>query len=429
MVVLDYAGVVILLPAILGDLGGGLDAVTWVLAAFILAFAVLLLPSGRLAERVGSKPVLVTGALVFALAGAAAALAPSIGFLIGMRTLQGAGAAASEAAVFALIDSIKPSESRSQTRTKQQAAFFLGAALGPVLPGAIVSGLSWEFFFGLDALLGLAVATGGAVYLRPSRDARPRSQPRRTWDVPGMLTGAAFVGLLSFALVEGHPYGWGSAPIVAVLATAGVALAGFGVVEYHASDPLVDLSLFGVRRFAVGNTVRAATEFTSLGIFLPLSHFLQVDLGYSALVAGSVLTAIIVGALVGAPIAEPLADRVDVRWLVLPGFGLVAAGTYWLAHVTPDTGWTFLLAPLVVAGVGIGALEGPSGKATRRDVPPEDAEAAAQVSYVTYLLGIGAGLAVVSAVWQSSVPRGAADAVNSAMLVCTAVALLGAIVG
>lgn len=422
VVVLDYAGVVILLPAILDDLGGGLDGISWVLAALLLPFVVLLLPAFRVVDRVGPGPVLIVGLSLFVLGSVAAGLSTSIPALLTARVVQGCGAACSEAAVAVLVRRTRRQSGTDRARDAQRGAFFLAAALGPVLPGAIATGLSWEYFFWINAALtaGLLVA---AVLCLPVSGVANRSRPL---DLPGTLAGGAGLVLLFLGLIEGPRLGWASPGAVLALVAAPACFGVFVVVERRSGDPLVRPSLFAARRYAVGNVLRAATEFTSLGIFLPLSHFLQAGLGHSALIAGLILTAVIVGAVFSAAVTEPLVERVDVRCLVVPGFLAVTAGTLWLAHVSPMSSWWSFLGPLAVVGVGIGALEGPTEDASARDVPRTQADAAERVSYATYLLGIGLGVAVVSAVWQTSASLGAATAVNHALVTCGVVAALGA---
>jgi MFS family permease len=348
----------------------------------------------------------------------------------------------------------------------QRASVFAGAALGPILSGCITTVFSWRYLFWLNLLLAATVVAGAVLLLPASR----ASQTGRRFDLPGLLLGAPGLFFLMFPLIEGARLGWRSPAVVGSFVLSGILLALFVVTERQVRDPLAPLMLFHDRLFAVGNMLRGVTEFASLGVFFVLSHFLQVQLGYSALVTGLLLMSIIGGALVTSPIAEALVGRVDVRWLVIPGFVLVAMGTFWVAHVSPETGWVFFIAPLAVAGAGFGALESPTTSAMQRHIMPAQEEAAWRVSYTVYLLGIGLGVAVVSAVWQnqlveyvhetlfrinlppamvnrfvSSVLAGGsrgsgtayiealiqqafAHAINAALLSCVAVAVLGAIV-
>lgn len=412
IVVLDFGSFFIPLPSIMEDLGGTLDEVTWVIGAFILAFAVFLLPFGRLADMYDSRLLFLSGVTVFILASVACALAPSIEFLIGARAVLGTGAAMLEASVYALIKSTFSPERQSLAFRVQGSAFILGAFLAPILSGAITTGLSWEYIFWLNVVVGVGVFAGALPLIPASRG---EGESRRL-DVTGLVSGGTGLFALFFAIIEGSRFGWGSAAILGSFGAAVVLLALFVAAESRARDPLVRLSLFNDRIFAVGNLLRWASDFASLGVFFALSHFVQVQLGYSALVMGLLLMSVNVGALVIAPFTEPLSGRVDVRLIVVPGFLLVAGGTFWVAHVSPETGWVFFLAPLAIVGAGFGAQEGPIMTARDRDVPPALANAAWRVSYSIFLLGVGLGAAVVSAVWQSQFVANAKEAISGAEL-------------
>ncbi len=440
VVILNAAALPIPLPSIMEDFGATLEEITWVLGAFLTVFALLLIPCARLGDICGRRQLFLTGISIIAVASAASAAAPSIGFLVTAQAVLGAGAAMVEPAIHATIRTTIPAQLQRRAFGIQAGGFFAGGALGPLLSGALTTALSWEFIFWMDTLLAVAVLIGAVLLLPDSRALYP---PRRM-DWPGLSSGALAVVALMFGLIEGATRGWGAPMITGSFVVSALAAALFAVVEARAAQPLVDLALFRYRRFAAGNVVRAATEFASIGIFFALSHFLQVQLGYSALSAGGLLMTVIAASIITASIAEKLTTRVDVRWLLLPGFALAAAGTYWTAHVTTDVDWTFFLAPLALFGAGIGLLESPADTLTRADLPAASSETGWRASYVTYLLGIALGVAVVSGVWQDRIvanvadtpfsdgipgtlgrPDVFADAVNTALLSCVVVALVG----
>lgn len=372
VVVLDFAGAIILLPSIRDDVGGSIDHLTWVVAGFVLCFAIMVLPAAGLAERYGRRGLFLSGAATFGLASAGAALAPTMAALLAARAVQGIGAAMIETAGYALIIATFPGERRDRTLNKRSVAALAGAALGPVLPGALATLLSWRYLFWLDVVLA-GVVTIAAARLLPA--SRARQRPPKL-DVPGLATGAVTLAAVFFAATEGARLGWTSATFMVALAAAAAAGAGDLVIQSHSSSPLVDLGLFRDRSFTIGTLARATTEFTSLGIFLPLSGFLQSQLHYSPLVSGLLLMSVIVGAILSGAVAENLAGRADPRWLLIPGFLVIAAGTFWVAHVSPTTGGTFFIAPLAVTGVGIGATERPAESAAQRRVAAADTASA-----------------------------------------------------
>lgn len=457
IVVLDAAIVFIPLPAILADLDGTLDQGAWVLGAFILVFAVFLVPSARLAQRYDRRVSFVVGTSVFTAASLACALAPSMEVLLAARAVQGLGAALLETSVFALLKAVFPEPERERAFRVQAGAVGLGALLGPILGGVLTTGLSWHFVFWLNVLVGVVVLAAALLVVPSSR-----GEGAARGDVTGVVLGGAALLLTTFALIEGPPIGWGSPVVVGSLVAAVVLFVCCAAWERRSSTPLVEWRLFRFRRFATGNVLRGAAEFASLGLFFAVSHFLQTELGYSALVAGALLMAVIVGALLGSPVAEAATARVDVRWLVVTGFVLLAGGIFWVAHVAPDTGWEFFIAPLLVAGAGFGLMESTVTEGTRTALPDARSTDGWATSYTSYLLGIVLGIAAVAAVWQSAtfarVPESArvgdgavsaylarggpppgdlgsvlsgavSGALNTALLACVAVCLLGAVVG
>ena len=472
IVMVDSTVVNIALPAMLENLGGTLDEATWTLVGFILPFAASLLFFAKLGDICGRRLLFVSGIGVFTLASLMCALSPSMEFLIGARMVQGIGAAMMQPTALALITATFPPERFGLAFGVQGIAAGIGASIGPILGGIITTGLSWEYIFMLNVPVG-AVTIAGALLVIPESRAEGAS---RRLDIPGLLLSGAGIFFLIFAIIEGERLGWASVSILSSFAAAAILLALFLIVELRVREPLVDLDLFKDRLFAVGNVLRAVVEFATLGIFFALVIFLQIPLGFSALESGLQLLPLVVTSFFISPLAGNISDRVDVRLVVVPGLLLVAGGAFWLAHVSSQTEHTFFIAPLAVLGMGLGALYGPTTGATLRNVPTAQTSVASGVSYTTFLLGEQLGLAVVGALLQSlfvanvkdtlseaSVPSAVADriasslseggvqpagqlshpgvariegltqsafadAVNSALLSCVAVALLGAVV-
>lgn len=423
VVVLDFAGSIILLPSIESDLGGTLSQLTWVVAAFVLTFAVGFVPAARSGARHGRRRLLVAGLGVFVIASAVAATTPWLTLLLAARVGQGAGAAMIEPAVFAIVKTDVSAQRREVAFNARSGVFLLGAALGPILPAALATWLSWRYVFWLDVIVALASLVGVLRLVPSSSDARSA----RGHDIVGLVLGAAGLVAVFSAVIDSGRLGWTSPPVIGGLVGAAVLLVLFLFWEARTPDPLLTGGLCGHRLFTIGNIIRALTEFTSLGIFLPLSGFLQTRLDHSPLIAGLLLMPVIGGALVTGSVAEKLAARLDLRLLTVPGFTLVAIGIFWVAHVSQMTNWEFFIAPLAVAGAGIGLLENPAETAIQTGTPATVPDTAWRTSYVIYLLGIGIGVAVVSSVWQTSSHLGAAAAVNTALYSCVAAALAGVI--
>lgn len=468
IVVLDATVVLIALPTIVADLGGSLTLATWVPAGFSLSFAAFLLLFGKLADIYGRRLLFVLGLLVFTLASLGAALAPSLEVLVAARVVQGLGAAIVEPAIIAVIKATFPSEKLGLAFGVEGLAAGLAGVCGPILGGFLATALSWEFIFLINLPIGALTIGAGLLLIRESRDERAS----REVDLAGVFFSGTGLFALVFGVVQGPEYGWDSPVILGSFVASVVLLGLFIATERRVRHPLLDLSLFRIRLFAVGNFLRGTVEFVSLAILFPLVLFLQVQLGYSPLRTGLLLLPFVVAVVIVSPFAGSWSDRTDLRLLVVPGMTITAAALFWLAHVEPDTGWAFFIAPLAIAGAGLGALYGPTTSGSLRDIPTEKSGQASAVSFGAAVLGFEFGVAVTSGVMQtkflaelrdSSLPpdmvekladrlvsegsssestadfgdqrtrtlieNALSDAVNAALLSCVAMALVGAVLG
>ncbi|XRQ09909.1 DHA2 family efflux MFS transporter permease subunit [Actinomadura welshii] len=425
LVVLDATVVLIALPAIMSDLDGTLTSATWIPAGFALAFAAFLLMFGKLTDVHGRRRMFVVGLVLFTVASLAAGLAPSMEFLIGARVVQGVGAAIIEPAIIALIKASFPADRLGLAFGVEGLAAGLAGAGGPIVGGLLATTLSWRYIFFINLPIGVLAIVAAYLLISESRD----EGADRRLDLAGVLLSGSGLFALVFGIVQGTEYGWGSAPIITSFAAAAVLLVLFVVVEGRVANPLLDLSLFRYRLFAVGNYLRGAVEFISLAIFFPLVLFLQVGLGYTPLRAGLTLLPFIVGAVIASPLAGSLSDRVDLRWPVVPGMFASAAALFWLAHLSPGSGWAELIAPLFASGLALGTLYGPTTSGSLKEIPTEKAGVASAVSYGAVLIGFELGIAVTSSVLQSrfageledapasaALPEGAVDEMASALL-------------
>lgn len=346
-VTLHLAALPIPLPAMMRDLEASVDEITWVIAAFVFSFAALLLPIRRLVERHGSRRSLLGGASVLVVASAGGALAPTISLLLGAQALLGAGAALTESAVRAVALGEPTAARRRRAVGLQTLGVFLGAALGPVVSGALTTWGTWRVVFWLTALLGAAVALGVGL-VTPERSGPSLTPPP---DIGRAVTSILAVGAVSTVLIEGARLGWRSPMVVGLLVLGGVAAGTFLVLQLRSRDTRPDAMMLRNRRFTVGAVLRGLVEFASLGIFFGLSHLLQVQFGHTALAAGALLMVIVAATVATAPVAERMAGRVDGRWLIVPGFLLVAAGPF-PEGIPEEIGDP----PAVVAAVGAGLL-------------------------------------------------------------------------
>ncbi|MGH3148624.1 MAG: DHA2 family efflux MFS transporter permease subunit, partial [Rubrobacter sp.] len=340
------------------------------------------------------------------------ALAPSMGFLIAARVAQGVGGAMLEPATLALIKATFPRERLVLAFGVQGITAGVATAVGPTLGGVLTTTFSWRWIFLVNVPVGLVAI---AATLLAVAESRAEGASRRI-DVAGFLLSGAGVFFLVFALVEGQKLGWGSGPILGALAASILSFGAFVLVEMRVREPLVDLSLFGDRLFSVGNALRGMTLFVLLAAVFVLPLYWQTQLGYSALQAGLVLLPLSVASFFLSPIAGSLADRVDVRWLVGSGFVAVAASAFWLSRLTPESGWAFFVAPLVLFGAGLAFLFAPTVTATLRNVPDEKSGVASGISFTGGEVGAALGVAVAAAVLQNRLLANAEEALSATSL-------------
>ena len=397
MAALDTLVVAAALSTIRLDLDASVAQLEWTVNAYNLSFAVLLVTGAALGDRFGRRRLYAAGLIVFALASAACALAPDAGFLIAARALQGAGAAMLMPLGLALLTAAFPPERRGAALGMFSAVTGIAVACGPLVGGAVVDGIAWEWIFWLNVPVGLVAAPLALAKLEESFG------PDRAFDLPGvaLITGAA-LGVV-WALVRANEAGWTSFEVIASL-LGGVGLGALFVAwERRARAPMLPMSLFRNRTFAAGNGAVFFTFAALFGCVFLFAQFLQTSLGYSPLEAGIRLMPWTITFLLVAPAAGALADRIGERPLLLAGLLIQAAGLLWVALIaSPAPAYSELVIPLVVAGVGV-SMAVPAGQSSAMgalDVA-ELGKAAGANSTMRELGGVF-GIAVVVAVFAAA---------------------------
>lgn len=331
------------------------------------------------------------GIVVFALASIGCAMAPSMEMLIAARVAQGVGAAMVEPTVLALIKHTYPKGKVGLAFGVQGVSAGVAASVGPSLGGFLTTAASWEWIFLINVPVGIVAVVGIALALKDV----PVGDVSRRIDWAGMIISAVALSALVYAIIEGEELGWTSPLILGLFATAAVFIIAFIAVERRVKDPLVPLRLFRDRLFSIGNVLRGSVEFITLGLFFPLSLYLQIQLGYSALETGLIFLPLVIASLVSSPLGGSLSDRIDARYILVPGFLLCAIGIVLVARLEHDTAWTFFILPLAVLGLGLGALYGSTVNVTLRNVPGGHTGVASGVSYAAFLLGSELGISVI----------------------------------
>jgi EmrB/QacA subfamily drug resistance transporter len=402
VIVLDTTIVNVAIPTMLDALHAGFDQILWVVNAYLVVFAVLLLIGGRLGDLFGPRTLFVSGLGIFAAASAICGLAQDANQLIAARALQGVGAAALSPQTLAIISIIFPPQRRGAAFGTLAGVSGVAALSGTVLGGLIVTDLEWRWIFFVNVPIGLA---GLGLAFRFVPDLRPGR--RHGLDPVGVgLATAGLVGLV-FGLIEGQRYAWGALTgswptIPEILAAAGVLLALFLVWERFQREPLVHLSLFRNRNFAIMFGLNALTQFALFGMMLTTTVDLQSVLGMVPLRAGLTTLPLTLALVVVSPFAGRLTDRIGGRYILMLGFTLFAAGIAGMALVESVSATTLtFVAPLVLTGLGMGCVLPPTSTEAMREAPPAMAGAAAGLLNTSRQVGGAIGAALVGAVLQN----------------------------
>ncbi len=426
MVVLDNLVVTTALPSIRVDLGASLDDLQWTVSAYTLTFAVLLLTGAALGDRFGRRLMFAVGMGIFTAASAAAALAPSIEALVAARAIQGIGAAIVTPLTLTLLAAAVPAERRGVALGAWSGIAGLAVALGPVVGGAVVDGISWEWVFWINAPIGLVVIPLALARLSESRG------PAGRFDLGGVaLASAGFLGVV-WGLVRGNDAGWGSLEIVGSLAAGAALVAAFVAWERRASSPMLDLGMFRNRAFAVTNGVSLLMYFGMFGSIFLLAQFLQTAQGYSPLGAGLRTLPWTAMPMLVAPLAGALSDRIGGRPLMAAGLGLQAVALGWLAALAaPGVAYGDLVPPFAVAGIGTGLVFAPIANVILSSVRREQEGQASGANNAIRELGGVFGIAVMATVFGSyggyASPQDFTDGLVPATWVGAAVVGLGAL--
>ncbi|RSN57837.1 DHA2 family efflux MFS transporter permease subunit [Actinomadura sp. WAC 06369] len=398
MTLLDLTIVNIAIPSMLDKLDASLDQVLWVVNAYILVLAVLLITAGRLGDLWGKKNLFIAGVVVFTLASLVCGLAQDPAQLIAARAVQGLGAALLMPQTMSIIINVFPPERRGAALGVWGAVAGVSTIAGPTVGGVLVTSLDWRWIFFVNLPIGILVLALAVPILPPHAPG-----VRHRFDVPGVLLASAALFCLVFALTEGEKFGW-DARIWGLLAAGAVLFAVFVLHQRGRQDrePLVPFSLFRDRNFTILNLVGAAVSVGMVGMFLPMTIYMQSVLEFSALKAGLVMAPSSVVSMLLAPLAGRLSDRIGGKFILMAGLTLYALGMIWLVAVAGvGTDWTAFIAPLVVTGLGVGGVFAPMATEATRNVPPQLAGAASGVNNTIRQMGSVLGGAAVGAVLQN----------------------------
>jgi EmrB/QacA subfamily drug resistance transporter len=397
MVSLDNLVVTTALPVIKHDLGASLTGLEWTVNAYTLTFAVLLLTGAGLGDRFGRKRLFVIGLTTFTLGSAAAALAPSIGWLIAARAAQGVGGAIVMPLTLTILSAAVSPARRGMALGIWGGVSGLAIAIGPVVGGAVVEGISWQWIFWLNVPIGLVLLPVAVWRLTESMG------PNRSLDLRGLgLVSTGLLGIV-WGLVRGNEHGWTSLGVTAPIAAGLVLVAAFVVWELRAREPMVPMRFFRKRAFSAANATSLLMSFGMFGSIFLLAQFFQVVQGYSPLQAGLRTLPWTAMPIFVAPIAGMLSDRIGARPLVIAGMALMAAGLGWMAVVTsPAVAYGKVVPAFVMAGVGMSLYFAPIANLVLGSVRRSEEGKASGVNNTIREVGGVFGVAVLASVFSAA---------------------------
>jgi EmrB/QacA subfamily drug resistance transporter len=397
MIMLDNTIVNVALPSIEHSLHMSISSLEWIVTAYALTFAALLITGGKLGDMFGRRKMFVVGLAVFTLASLACGLAPSAGFLIGARAVQGIGAALMNPATLSIITATFPPKERGQAIGIWAGVSALALAIGPLVGGLIVDNINWHWIFYVNVPVGVVGIVVSYFFITESRD----TSHEQSIDLPGLVTSGAALLALSYALIEGNKHGWTSPEILGLFAGAAVLLAAFVLLELRQRLPMLDLSLFKIGSFVGANLVAMLVSLGMFGVFFYISLYVQNVLGYSPTKAGAIFLPMTVLIILVAPVAGKLSDRIGSRWLMGTGMTTVGVSLLLYQRIGVHAGFWSLLPQLMLGGLGMALTMSPMTSAAMGSVPVDKAGVGSGVLNSFRQVGGSLGIALMGAILLS----------------------------
>ncbi|CAN5573596.1 DHA2 family efflux MFS transporter permease subunit [soil metagenome] len=409
MLLLDTTIVNVAQVKIKDDLGATLTQIQWILDAYILAYAVLLLSFGRLGDVFGRKKLFLVGMAVFTAASVLCAASAWLGDQLGIsganvlifaRVLQGIGGAFMMPQTLSLLMVTFPAEKRGTALGIWGSVVALGAIVGPVLGGFIVTNYAWEWIFLINLPVGMLLIYLTLKVIPESTD--PMASGKVDWG--GLVFSGTGIFALVFACIEGNRLGWTSPAILLSFAASAFLLTVFILWERRVPDPMIKLELFKIRNFTVSNIIATIVAFGMLGIFFPMTLFLQQALGYSPIKAGLSMTPMSIMILIAAPFAGRFTDRFGPRWILVAGTGLMTIGILLIVQsISLETTPLSLAPSMAITGLGMGMTFSPMTAAAMRDVPHRIAGSASGILNTMRNIGQVLGIAILGSFLQNRI--------------------------
>jgi EmrB/QacA subfamily drug resistance transporter len=398
MLLLDITIVNVALPQIAASFNASLSSLQWVIDAYALALASLLLTAGTLADRQGRRRLFLIGVAVFTVGSALCGLATGMTFLALARAFQGIGGAIMFATSLALLSQSFQGKERGIAFGIYGGITGLAIATGPVIGGAIVTGLGWRWIFLVNIPVGVILFAIAWFRVNESRDPEPKRL-----DIPGFITFSTGLFALIFALIRANHDGWGSPVVIGSLVAAALLLGAFVAVELLRRDPMFDFGLLRVPTFDGGLVAAFAVSASIFAVLPYLTLWVQGLLGYSALAAGVRFLPLSLSVFFTAAIAGRLTSFVAKKYLIGPGFALIGVGLLLMRGLTPASDWSHLLPGLIICGVGAGLVNVPLIATAVGVVAPRRAGMASGINSTFRQVGLATGIAVLGTIFASHI--------------------------
>ncbi len=407
---LDTTIVNVALPSLVRQLGASTTDLQWVVDAYNLAFAALVLAAGSLSDRLGRKGMLLAGLGVFGAASLAGSFATSAGQLIVARAVMGLGAAVIFPSTLSIISNVfTERRERAKAIGLWGATVGVGIAMGPIVGGWLLEQFWWGSVFVFMVPIAAVIAALVAAFVPPSRD--PSTPPL---DLRGLLLSAAGMGTLVLSVIEAPNWGWGSALTVAGFAAGVLLLAGFAATEHRMVHPMLEVRLFRNLRFTAASGSVAITFFALMGFIFLVTQYFQFVKDYSPFGTGVRLLPVALSVGASSVVGTRLAVRLGNKAIVTMGMLLFGSALLWISTATQGTSYGIIAAQMLVLGTGMGLTSAPATESIMGAVAKEKAGVGSAVNDATRLLGATLGVAVIGSVaaslyssrLTSTLPRG-----------------------
>jgi EmrB/QacA subfamily drug resistance transporter len=397
MIMLDNTVVNVALPSMRSSLHMSLSELEWVVAGYALTFAAFMLTGGKLADFLGRRLVFVAGLAVFTAASLACGLAPSGGFLIGARVVQGLGGALMNPATLSIIAATFPPRERGKAIGIWAGVSAMALAIGPLVGGILTEHVNWNWIFFINVPVGILGILSAPLFIEETRD---QSAVQRL-DVPGLATSAIGLFSLTYAFIEANAHGWTSGRILGAFVVAAVSLVTFVVLELRQRVPMLDLSMFRNRTFSGANSAMLFVGLAMFGTFFYVSLYLQNVLKYSPVQTGASFLPMTLLIIALAPRMGALSDRFGSRWLVGAGMTLLAVMLFYYTQLGANETFWALLPGLLIGGAGMAMTMTPTTAAAMSAVAVDKAGVGSAVLNSARQVGGSLGIAVMGAIVAS----------------------------